>query len=37
VQNVLRQNTAANGVFGTVVMWSYFERMLEMLQEIPLK
>ena len=35
VQNVLRQNTAANGVFGTVVMWSYFERMLEMLQEIP--
>lgn len=35
VQHVLRQNTAANGVFGTVVMWSYFERMLEMLQEIP--
>ena len=35
VQNVLRQNTATNGVFGTVVMWSYFQRMLEMLQEIP--
>jgi trehalose 2-sulfotransferase len=35
VQRVLRQNTAANGVFGTVVMWSYFERMLQMLQEIP--
>lgn len=35
VQQVLRQNTAANGVFGNVVMWSYFERMLEMLQEIP--
>jgi len=35
VQNVLRQNTAANGVFGAVVMWSYFERMLQMLQEIP--
>jgi LPS sulfotransferase NodH len=35
VQNVLRKNTAANGVFGTVVMWSYFERMLQMLQEIP--
>ena len=35
IQRVLRQNTAANGVFGTVVMWSYFERMLEMLQEIP--
>jgi len=34
VQNVLRQNTSANGVFGTVVMWSYFERMLDMLQEI---
>ena len=35
VQNVLRRNTAANGVFGAVVMWSYFERMLQMLQEIP--
>jgi len=35
VQNILRQNTTANGVFGTVVMWSYFERMLQMLQEIP--
>ncbi len=35
VQRVLRQNTAANGVFGTVVMWSYFDRMLQMLQEIP--
>jgi len=35
VQDVLRQNAAANGVFGTVVMWSYFERMLQMLQEIP--
>jgi LPS sulfotransferase NodH len=35
VQNVLRKNTAANGVYGTVVMWSYFERMLHMLQEIP--
>lgn len=35
VQQVLRQNTAANGVFGTVVMWSYFEGMLQMLQEIP--
>lgn len=35
VQQVLRQNTAANGVFGTVVMWSYFERMLHLLQEIP--
>jgi trehalose 2-sulfotransferase len=35
VQRVLQQNTAADGVFGTVVMWSYFERMLQMLQEIP--
>jgi trehalose 2-sulfotransferase len=35
VQHVLQQNTAADGVFGTVVMWSYFERMLQMLQEIP--
>jgi len=35
VRHILEQNTAANGVFGTVVMWSYFERMLQMLQEIP--
>jgi len=35
VEHVLRQNTTAGGVFGTVVMWSYFERMLRMLQEIP--
>jgi len=35
LQHVLRQNTASNGVFGTVIMWSYFERMLQILQEIP--
>jgi trehalose 2-sulfotransferase len=35
VEHVLRQNTGADGVFGTVVMWSYFERVLQMLQEIP--
>jgi trehalose 2-sulfotransferase len=35
VQRVLRQNTGADGIFGIVVMWSYFERMLQMLQEIP--
>jgi LPS sulfotransferase NodH len=35
VQRVLRQNTAADGVFGTVVMWSYFEQMLQLLREIP--
>jgi LPS sulfotransferase NodH len=35
MQNVFRQNMAPNGVFGVVVMWSYFERMLQMLREIP--
>ena len=35
VQQVLRKNTTANGVFGIVVMWSYFEQMLQLLQEIP--
>jgi LPS sulfotransferase NodH len=35
VEGVLRQNTSLNGVFGTVVMWSYFERALQKLQEIP--
>lgn len=35
VRHILQQNTAGNGVFGTVIMWSYFERMLQMLQEIP--
>ena len=35
VEGVLRQNTSSNGVFGTVIMWSYFDRMLQMLQEIP--
>ena len=35
VQHILRQNTGANGVFGAVVMWSYFEQMLQMLHEIP--
>jgi trehalose 2-sulfotransferase len=35
VQHVLRQNTGADGVFGTVIMWSYFERALQLFQEIP--
>jgi trehalose 2-sulfotransferase len=35
VQRVLQDNTTANGVFGTVVMWSYFNRMLQMLRDIP--
>ena len=34
VERVLQDNTGANGVFGAVVMWSYFERMLQMLQEV---
>jgi trehalose 2-sulfotransferase len=35
VERVFEENTGSNGVFGTVVMWSYFERMHQMLQEIP--
>jgi len=35
MDRVLQENTGADGVFGTVVMWSYFERMLQMLEEIP--
>ena len=35
IQRVLKDNTTANGVFGTVVMWSYFDRMLQMLRDIP--
>lgn len=35
VQRVLRHNTTPNDVFGTVVMWSYFDRMLQMLRDIP--
>src|SRR5213596_585083 len=35
IERVLEQNTTADGVFGTAVMWSYFERMLQMLKEIP--
>jgi trehalose 2-sulfotransferase len=33
IERVLQEKTGPNGVFGTVVMWSYFERMLEMLKE----
>jgi LPS sulfotransferase NodH len=35
IQRVLQNNTGGNGVFGAIVMWSYFERMLQLLQEIP--
>ena len=34
VERVLRDNTTSNGVFGTVLMWSYFDRTLQMLREI---
>lgn len=34
VERVLRENTTPNGVFGTIIMWSYFERMRGMLREI---
>jgi trehalose 2-sulfotransferase len=34
LEGVLRQNTSPNGVFGVVVMWSYFDRMLQLLQEL---
>jgi LPS sulfotransferase NodH len=34
IERVLQDNTGANGVFGAVVMWSYFEQMLQMLQEL---
>jgi trehalose 2-sulfotransferase len=33
IERVLEENTTANGVFGMVVMWSYLEQMLQMLQE----
>jgi LPS sulfotransferase NodH len=34
IETVLQLNTGSNGVFGAVVMWNYFERMLQMLQEL---
>ena len=34
IERVLQDNTGATGVFGAVVMWSYLERMLQMLQEL---
>ena len=35
VDRVLGDNTTPNAVFGTVVMWSYFDRLLQLLREIP--
>ncbi len=34
IERVMQNNTGTNGVFGAVVMWSYFERMLQMLHEL---
>ena len=34
IERVLQDNTGVTGVFGAVVMWSYWERMLQMLQEL---
>jgi trehalose 2-sulfotransferase len=35
LERVFRQGTTRNGVFGCVVMWTYFERMIGMLHEMP--
>jgi trehalose 2-sulfotransferase len=35
IDRVFRQGTTANGVFGFVAMWTYFERMIRMFQEMP--
>jgi LPS sulfotransferase NodH len=35
INRVLHDNTTTNGVFGTVIMWSYFDRTLQMLRDIP--
>ena len=35
LERVFRQGTTPNGVFGCVVMWTYFERIIGMLHEMP--
>jgi LPS sulfotransferase NodH len=35
IERVLDQNTTPAGVFGVVIMWSYFEAMLHLFREIP--
>jgi LPS sulfotransferase NodH len=35
IARVLDQNTTLSGVFGVVIMWSYFEAMHHLLREIP--
>lgn len=35
VERMLRQGRTPNGVFGFVAMWTYFERIIDMLHEMP--
>jgi LPS sulfotransferase NodH len=35
LERIFQQHTTADGVFGFVVMWVYFDRVVQMLQEIP--
>jgi LPS sulfotransferase NodH len=35
VERIFQRYTSPNGVFGFVAMWSYFDRAMQMLQEIP--
>jgi trehalose 2-sulfotransferase len=35
VERVFQRYTTPNGVFGFVLMWAYFDRVIQMLQEIP--
>ena len=35
IERVWRQGATPNGVFGLVMMWTYFERAIRMLREIP--
>ena len=35
LERIFQQHTTADGVFGFVVMWVYFDRVVQMLREIP--
>jgi trehalose 2-sulfotransferase len=35
IERVWRQGATRNGVFGLIMMWTYFERAIRMLREIP--
>ena len=35
LERVFRQAMTPNGVFGCIVMWTYFQRMVRMLHEVP--